>query len=96
MDPRHLDSIDWNQIYQAIFLTALFALSGIAFLGCLLLAQAIVPSLVATGHMRPTLGRVRLFFYPVAIAALSIALWALFQAVGLIKDILDFYPRFWQ
>ena len=71
MDPDFITREDWSNIGDFLFgllfvpgLTILFAFN-------MLIAHALIPSLVASGHIPQDLNKVRPVFYTIALAALA-------------------------
>ncbi|HEY3109112.1 MAG TPA: hypothetical protein VGL23_10195 [Chloroflexota bacterium] len=61
----------------------------------MLLAHAIIPSLVTTDDAPRDVLLFRRILYPIAAASLALTLYALAQALGLIVALLQYaYPRF--
>jgi hypothetical protein len=67
--PELLNNDFWTDLNQALLYLALLHLSVVAFAGSILLARAIVPSLVYTGHASESALRLRPVFYVLAAAA---------------------------
>ncbi|MBI4302032.1 MAG: hypothetical protein HY664_05460 [Chloroflexi bacterium] len=95
MDPEPLTNANWSQITEAIGFLWLFLGSGTAFLGAILLAQAILPSLVISGHTSKRTLKVRPWLYLASLVALTMAGLALVRFIDLAIQVLDSYPRFW-
>lgn len=94
-DPQFLDSEVWAGIGEFLTWLGLFALfvigSGLNFL----LAHAVVPSLVTTGHLPKQVERVRVALYGVALVAFVGASWFFVRLVVTGEVISDIYDRFW-
>lgn len=95
MDPEPLTSFDWDRIRELIIFLWLFLAAVVAFGGAFLLAQAILPSLVKTGHLPARLLRLRPLLYLFSFLALGLAGFLLARALSLTSVIDSFYPRIW-
>lgn len=92
MTPEPLVQSYWDDVNRAVLLLALLHLSVVAFAGSILLARAIIPSLVYTGHASERVGRLQPVFYAAAalagLAVITIAfLWI--SNLGFLTDIYD-------
>lgn len=56
----------WDDLNQSLLYLALLHLTVVAFAGSILLARALIPSLIYTGHAPERLGRLRPVFYGLA------------------------------
>ena len=94
-DPQFLDSEVWASIGELLTWLGLFALfvigSGLSFL----LAHAVVPSLVTTGHLPRQVEKVRIALYLVALVAFVGAVWFFIRFVVTGEVISQIYDRFW-
>ena len=70
MDPEYITSADWSAIGNFLTFLWLFLFLSIGFGFNFLMAHAIIPSLIITGHLPARFTRIRRFFYGGAVAAL--------------------------
>ena len=92
MTPEPLVHSFWDDVNRAVLLLALLHLSVVAFAGSILLARAIIPSLVYTGHASERVGRLQPVVYALAalagLAVVTVAfLWI--SSLGFLTDIYD-------
>ena len=95
MEPAPLNAAHWATIDRALLHATLFV--GLALGGALtlLLAQAVVPALVADAGIAPRLARWRPLLWAVAALAFLLAAYASAQAVVLGVGVVQYYyPRF--
>ena len=94
-DPQFLDSEIWAGIGEFLTWLGLFTLfvigSGLNFL----LAHAVVPSLVTTGHLPKKVEKSRVVFYLVSLVAFVGAIWFVVRLLVTGEVISDIYDRFW-
>ncbi|MBI4200183.1 MAG: hypothetical protein HY535_06900 [Chloroflexi bacterium] len=96
MDPKPIVEIAiWHDISTALrFLWAYwFVIIGFAF--NMLIAHAIIPSLVASGQLSPRVARLRPLFYLGALGILAVALLSLLLSMLQIGAIGRFWDRWW-
>ena len=94
-DPQFLDSEIWAGIGEFLTWVGLFALFVIASGLNFLLAHAIVPSLVTTGHLPRRVEKVRVVLYLAALGAFGLAVW-FFVRMSITGEVIsDIYNRFW-
>ena len=95
MDPNFITASDWIEIGRV--LTFLFAVPGsvILFAFPLLIARAIIPSLVGTGHLPAIVLRLRIPLHLMSAVALVILIWVFFNLLTGSEIIGEVYPRWW-
>ena len=95
MDPGYINNSDWGAIGG--FLTFLWVLffSAVGFGFNFLMAHAIIPSLIGSGHLPSRLDKSRPVFYGGAVLALGLVVFALTRLVERAGLIENFWPRFW-
>ncbi|MBI4308343.1 MAG: hypothetical protein HY684_06010 [Chloroflexi bacterium] len=90
IDPRAIFSADWSQLATVTFFLFAFVFFVVLFAFSLLLAHAVLPSLILTGHVAPRANGIRPVLYILAVvfflAALSTALTA-FSPIGVLGQI---------
>ena len=95
MDPQYITGDTWREIGGWLKFLWLFLLFSITFGFNMLMAHAIIPSLIITGHIPESLNRFRRFFYYGAMGALggvAFALFKFFSGAGILENVWD---RFW-
>lgn len=93
VDPRFITSSDWfgiARLVQFLWLVVIFNV-GLAFF--MLLSQAVVPSLIATGEIPRRLTRVRPVLTLVGIIAFAGTLVILLNWLGTLSVLYNIYPR---
>ena len=97
MDPNFVTRQDWADIGE--FLLALLFVPGlmIVFAFSMLIAHALIPSLIKSGHIPEDLAKVRRVLYTVAFAALAgVISYVVFVAINAESSFGDVYSRWWQ
>ena len=97
MDPNFVTRQDWADIGE--FLLALLFVPGlmIVFAFSMLIAHALIPSLVKSGHLPEEMNKVRRVLYPVAFAALlGVISYLVFVAINAESSFGSVYSRWWQ
>ena len=94
-DPQFITTAAWAGVGE--FLTALivFTVLVIGFAGNLLVAHALIPSLVASEHIPSRINRIRPIFYLASLALFVGAIILLTITFGLAGVIGDIYDRWW-
>ena len=91
MDPKALDSTDWNNIHLFLQWFWIYFPLVVAFAVTMLTAHALIPSAVETGHLPASASRLKL---PLTALALVIAVAAIIILVLGINQTLD-VRNFW-
>lgn len=94
-DPQMIEALQWAKLGAFVHWLWIYLSSIIVFGFSLLTAQAIIPSLVTSGHLPEKFQRVRLMLYLVALAAFGVALAFLARAVAEANIIPQIYERWW-
>jgi hypothetical protein len=93
--PALLDQVIWDDLEQALLFLALLHLTVITFAGSILLARAVVPSLVYTGHAPERAARLRPVFYGLAaLAGLGVVALAVLW-INSLEIVYDIYGHDW-
>ena len=95
MDPEFVTHADWSGLGGLLRFLWLFSISLITFALSVLLAQAIVPSLVASNHLPQGILRVRPVVLAGAMSALVLAVIMLTIVIIRTEVITDFYEKWW-
>jgi len=93
MDPQVVTSADWAQLWDLIHFMWLTLLFVAGFAGNLLLALAILPSQVRTGHLPAGVLRLRPLLFLMALVALAGAGISLGVAVSQAGVVGRIYPK---
>lgn len=96
MDPNVVSRSDWADIGE--FLLALLFIPGLAivFAFSMLTAHAIIPSLVASGHIPEEFLKTRVVFYSVAFAALlGVISYLIYLGVSADSSFGEVWSRWW-
>ena len=97
MDPNFVTRQDWADIGE--FLLALLFVPGlmIVFAFSMLMAHALIPSLVKSGHLPEQATKARRYIYVVAFAALlGVISYLTFVAINAERSFGEVYSRWWQ
>jgi len=96
MDPSFIGTGEWSRIFGLVHVLWLLPLGMIGFALFLLVGQAVLPSLVGTGDLSPSRGRM------LRRAALAVSMTSLLLLVGIVITFVDrmdiieeIYPRWW-
>ena len=95
MDPEYINSASWREIGNFLTFIWLILLFNVGFGFNFLMAHAIIPSLVTTGHLPQRLNRVRRIFYGGAFAALALSAFAVSRVAVEARLLEDIWGRFW-
>ena len=91
MDPKALDSTDWQNIHLFLQWFWIYFPLVVAFAVTMLTAHALIPSAVSTGHLPASAARLR---WPLTAAALLVAVAAIIILILGINQTLD-VRNFW-
>ena len=95
MDPEFITSADWEQIGNLLHFYWFVLLFAIGFGFNFLMAHAIIPSLIGTGHLPEGLGKSRRFFYMGALVSLGLVLFFLLRIVQEAHILKSVWERWW-
>ena len=95
MDPTPITSAQWAQI--GLMLTNLWIVVAFVFSASatLLLAHAIIPSLVITSHLPESFSRLRVVFYLLGFLSILAGAFFMWKVIGYSEVISTFYPDYW-
>jgi len=95
MDPGFITSADWQAVANLLHFFWFILICAIGTGFNFLLAHAIIPSLVGTGHIPQRVDNSRRFFYAGALGSFSLMLFCLFRALSEVRILGEFWGRFW-
>lgn len=95
LDPDYISGENWAQLGDTLFYLWGVPLVVIVLAFSLLFARAIIPSLVASGHLPAKVYQLRLALYGVAAVAVGLLVWVFLNLVREIRVIEDFYFKWW-
>jgi hypothetical protein len=96
MDPQVIGADQWAQISRALIYLFLFTGLGLTSAMGFLLGHAVVPSLIDSRDAPAVVGALRWLAYPVSVAAIALAVYALLRGLLLVTSIAQqIYPRGW-
>ena len=95
IDPLQLTAADWNQVERTLGFLWVFWLTVVSAALLLLIAHAIIPSLVTTGHLGPQVQRVRPVVYIIAILVSLVAIYAFVGFVNESSVLRTIYTKVW-
>tara|TARA_Y100000590_G_C15042141_1_gene759271 strand:- start:24 stop:314 length:291 start_codon:yes stop_codon:yes gene_type:complete len=95
MDPTPITSAQWAQI--GLMLTNLWIVVAFVFSASatLLLAHAIIPSLVITAHLPESFSKLRVVFYLLGFVSILAGAFFMWKVIGYSEVISTFYPDYW-
>jgi len=97
MDPSILNSDDWLQRIQALWIMWACLFFAVTAAISLIFAHAVIPSAVDSGTISSRFNKFRLPLYVVGIISFLADIVLLLYAIGLsVGFISEMYPRFWQ
>jgi hypothetical protein len=95
MDPEVITTAIWADISWVLRFLWLFWFFIIGFATHMLLAHALIPSLVSSGQLPESFGRVRPMIYLGGLGALLLAIISLVVSISGMGFINDFWTRWW-
>ena len=95
LDPDYITGANWDQLGDTLFFLWGVPLVVVVLAFSLLFARAIIPSLVASGHLPAKVFQLRLALYGVAAVAVGLLVWVFLNLVREIRVIEDFYFKWW-
>ncbi len=94
-DPLSISADSWNEIGKWLQALWLYFLLILVFAFSFLVAHAVIPSLVSTGHLPQRYMKMRRLAYAVALVAFVGAMVFLSYAAILTQLLGDIYDRWW-
>ena len=95
MDPEIITSGDWSKISGLLRLLWVYVVFVVVFAKCVLLAQAIIPSLVSTHHLPDRALRLRPLLLGIASVSFVFAALIMINVLSRVGLIGNFYERWW-
>ena len=95
MDPEFITSADWREIGNLLHFYWFILLFAIAFGFNFLMAHAVIPSLVVTKHLPPSVDKSRRLFYTGALISLGLVLFFLLRIVQEAHILRSVWDRWW-
>ena len=95
MDPEFITSADWARIGNLLHFFWYAVLCSIGFGFNFLLAHAIIPSLVSTGHIPQSVNKARRMFYIGALGFLSLVVLNLIIIASKLDTLTVIWDRSW-
>ncbi len=95
MDPAFVTNEIWHDISGMLRFLWIYVLFIIGFALNLLIAHAVIPSLVGTGHIPVKLAKLRPVFYLASAGLLVVALAALVISMFQVDVVLGVFDRRW-
>jgi len=93
MDPNMPTAQDWNAIFPLLLDLWLFVLFMVGFAGSLMLAHAVIPSLVWTHHIPQRASSVRPVFYVLSMCSFVVAMAFFYNLAVNLSVIYEIYPK---
>ena len=99
MDPKALIDVNWSDTGSILLFIWMFVIAVVGFASFMLMAHAIIPSLLASGHIPEGLRNIarkqRFPMYLSAIVMLGVISFWLAMATDAAHEIRRFWPRDW-
>ncbi|MCX2726396.1 hypothetical protein OO015_02675 [Thermomicrobium sp. 4228-Ro] len=95
MTPANVTPAQWEQIHQALIWFWAFLACVVAFAANMLVAYAIIPSLVSTRDLPAKVSAIRPILFVLAAVFLLAALYAFVNIVNGIQVLYEIWPRRW-
>ena len=95
MDPEFISSSDWQQLANLLHFFWFVLLAAIGFGGNFLMAHAIIPSLLGTGHIPSSLENTRKIFYGGAVLSFVLVVFFVSQIAVSVGGLDSVWGRFW-
>lgn len=95
MTPSVTTTAQWDQVTSGLVFFWAFVASVVVFAACLLLAHAMIPSLVSTRQLPGRALAVRPVFYVLSFLALIAAALAFANIVTNLRVLFDLYGKIW-
>ena len=95
MTPANVTPAQWEQIHQALIWFGAFLGCVVVFAANLLVAYAIIPSLISTRDLPARVGVIRPFLFALAALFLLAALYAFVNIVNGIQVLYEIWPQRW-
>ena len=93
MDPKALDSTDWNNIHLFLQWFWIYFPLVVAFALTMLTAYALIPSAVATGHLPASASKLKIPLTAVALLLAVAAIIMLILGINQTLDVRNFWDR---
>ena len=93
MDPKALDSNDWNNIHLFLQWFWIYFPLVVVFAVTMLTAHALIPSAVATGHLPQNVARLKWPLTGFALALAVVAIIILVLGINQTLDVRNFWNR---
>ena len=95
MDPQYITSADWRDIGNLLTFIWLILVFNIGFGFNILMAHAIIPSLISSGHLPQRVNKARRLFYAGALGAISMTAFAIGRAFVEGQFLEGIWSRLW-
>lgn len=93
MDPKALTSTDWHNIHLFLQWFWIYLPLVVAFAVTMLTAHALIPSAVTTGHLPPSVARLRIPLTGLALVLAVVAIIILVFGINQTLDVRNFWNR---
>ena len=92
-DPKALTSVDWNNIHLFLQWFWIYFPLIVTFSVTMLTAYAFIPSAVATGHLPPSLAKLKMPLTAFALLIAAAAIVVLVLGINQTLDVRNFWDR---
>lgn len=93
IDPRTITGADWPDISLLVTFLWVVVVFNIGFAFAMLIGHAVIPSMIATGHIPSRLHSLRPFLYAAGLAALLVVIFIVSNWVVRLPIIFDVYAK---
>ena len=93
IEPRAITGIDWSVLPWLVYALWGVVIFNVLFAGAMLLGHAVLPSLMATGHIQLRFQRVRPILYILGLGALLVSIIIVVSFVATLPIVYDLYPK---
>lgn len=95
VDPLVITASQWQDISSVLVYFWAFVFFLGSFAGNLLIAHSLIPSLAITGHIGPSVTRIRPVFYGLTVLFGIAVIWTIVQIVEGTDVLRTIYPKVW-
>jgi len=95
VDPAPIGSVEWREIGKLLSNLWIVVAFVVFFAANIILGHNLIPSLVASHHLRRSWLKIRPLFYAAAVVSFGLAMFVLSRVVELAGVLRDFWANYW-
>ena len=95
MDPVAIGNAQWSEIGSLLVNLWLVVLSVVLLATNVLIGVNSIPSLLASGHIPESIGKIRPVFYALALFFFAAAVFFMIRVIDRASVLRDFWPDYW-